>query len=388
MIDLSINQSQAKKQSPNNPYIGIDPKKSLTRLQELLDSIGITNYGRRAQYEQDIASNQWESQYALSLEDRDYNDYISQVQRMRAAGLNPDFQSVSGGDSSLASNQAGALAPPSLGDSHPLGNIFENIMSGLTTAMSVYSGVLDIQRKSEDNLNELIKPFIEDANNMSLEDFMRDYRSNDSRIVPSLKYNFSGMSRLQQKKANQRMAQYLGSAAHESAILERNNSVLSKREDNLAKSSSMSATDPVGFKEIMNIISKNTYELTKSSQYKDILKNQYESKGLNYGLNNESFRHQYDIEGMNSFAAEKRNESLSKSIQEQELDLETKRWQQQVRSTQIKMCEDMLRSRNPFVQMQGLSLFNTLYSVPTGMKSAGNLLNSIAPLDIAKQFVK
>lgn len=382
MTEKNIFSSQAKETSPLNPYNGLDPQRKLTRLQQFLDSIGITNYGRNAQYEQDLASNQWESQYALSLQDRDYNDYISQVQRMRAAGLTPDLQDVSGGDSSLSGNQAAALAPPSLGDSHPLGGIFDTLMNGLTTAMSVYSGVLDIQRKSEDNLNKMLEPFIDEANNMSLDDFVKDYRT-EGNIIPALKFDFSGMSRLQQKKANRRMAQYLGSSSHENAILERQSKVLASREDYLTKKASYANDDPVGFESLMKIISKNTANLLQSDQYKNLVKNQYETKGYNYGLSHDSYRHQYDIQANESFASEKRGEMLSKSSQEQDLDLDVKRWQAQVRNSKIKMCEEMLRDSNPFVKLQGLSLFNTLYGTPSPTQSVGNLINSVVPLRTA-----
>lgn len=384
IIDKRDYESQAHSQSDLNPYKGLNPLKGLTRWQEFLDSVGIGSYGRRAQYEQDLASNQWESQYALSLDDREFNDYLSQVQRMRASGINPDFQDVSAGESSLASNQAGALAPPGLPANHPLGGVFADLLSGLSTALSVYNGVLDIQRKSEDNLNELLKPFIEEANNMSLEQFMEDYRSNDpSKIVPALKFDFSGMSRLQQKKANQRMTQYMGSSAHESAILERANKVLAQKEDNLTKQSSFANDDPVGFQKIMKIISRNATKLMESEQYQRISKARYETKGFDYGLAHDSYRHQYDIQANEAFASEKRGEMLSKSVQEQELDLDLKRWQAQVRNSKIKMCEEMLRDKNPFVKLQGLSLFNTLYGTPSPRESLGGLINSVVPLSTA-----
>lgn len=378
--------SQAKAPSDLNPYKDLDPSQNLSIVQRLLDALGFTNNLGRLQYQQAVASNQWESEYALALQDRDYNDYVSQVQRMKAAGLNPDFLGVSGYESSIAGNTAGALPAPGAVDIQPspLGDLFETILSSMTTAMSVFSGVLDIQRKSEDNLNAMLAPYLDQANSMSLEDFVNDYRKS-GRIVPALKYEFSGMSKMQQRKANQRLAAYLGSPQHEQAVYENAAKTLAARGRHLTEQSEMYSQDPVGFKDIMSIISKRTKELTSSQVYKDTLRYNYESKGYRYGLDKGSYRHTYDMEGLNVHGAELRNEGLSIGNRSSQLDYNLKAFNDEVRRTKYRMAEDMLKSKNPIVQLQGLSLLNTLMQLPSPTQDVANSLFGKVPLSSAKK---
>lgn len=92
--------------SSNNPYQGIDYTAGLSRFQKWLDKHGITNYAGQLKNQYDLLSNQWESENKLKLADREFNDYESNVARMRAAGLNPDLLGVSGYESQISGNSA------------------------------------------------------------------------------------------------------------------------------------------------------------------------------------------------------------------------------------------------------------------------------------------
>lgn len=96
--------------SDNNPYAGYDPSKDMSGWNRFTDSLGFTNHYGQLMNEAYLNAQQWESSYALSQEDRDYNDYQSEVDRMQAAGINPDFQNISGGTSALGANTAAGQA--------------------------------------------------------------------------------------------------------------------------------------------------------------------------------------------------------------------------------------------------------------------------------------
>ena len=94
------------KYSENNPYAGKSTAGLLSKWNEFTDSLGFTNHAAQLAFNQNQAAAEWESQHNLALEDREYNDYASQVERMRAAGLNPDLPGVDQG--SATSDTAGA----------------------------------------------------------------------------------------------------------------------------------------------------------------------------------------------------------------------------------------------------------------------------------------
>lgn len=94
---------------PQNPYKGIDPHNELSWWNRFTDSLGFTNYSGRLENQYDLAAQQWQSEYDLAMADRAYNSPEEQVQRMRAAGLNPDLnggQNIAPGESELSNNEA------------------------------------------------------------------------------------------------------------------------------------------------------------------------------------------------------------------------------------------------------------------------------------------
>lgn len=95
--------------SPQNPYVGIDPHNELSWWNRFTDALGFTNYSGRLENQYDLAAAQWQSEYDLAMADRQYNSPQEQVERMKAAGLNPDLnggQNISPGESELANNEA------------------------------------------------------------------------------------------------------------------------------------------------------------------------------------------------------------------------------------------------------------------------------------------
>lgn len=128
--------------SDNNPYVGYDPSKDMSGWNRFTDSLGFTNHYGQLMNEAYLNAQQWESSYALSMEDRDYNDYQSEVERQRAAGINSDFQNIPGVASSLGADtvagqasgaRAGAIA------STPAGFI-QQAAGIIVTAMGVVNG--------------------------------------------------------------------------------------------------------------------------------------------------------------------------------------------------------------------------------------------------------
>lgn len=133
----------------NNPYNGIDPSQQMSGFQSFLDRIGLTNYEGKYRYAQDLLSNQWETENALRLEDREYNDYLSQVKRQQSAGLNPDLNGTQSFESQMSGNPAssGVLPTPAPEVEQSLGNIAQGLFNGIQMALGIRSGILDLRSK-------------------------------------------------------------------------------------------------------------------------------------------------------------------------------------------------------------------------------------------------
>ena len=125
-------------QSPNNPYKGIDPLSGMSGWNTFTDWLGVTNNRQQLLNEYEMNSNAWESQYALAMEDREYNDYASQAERMRAAGLNPDRLDVSGGQSAAAT--AAGAAPRQTEATNRMVQSGQNFANGLVQVMQFVLG--------------------------------------------------------------------------------------------------------------------------------------------------------------------------------------------------------------------------------------------------------
>lgn len=136
--------------SPMNPYNNIDPNKSLSWWNRFTDSLGFTNHSGQLNQQYDLLSNQWESEYALAMQDRAYNSPQAQMERMRAAGLNPDLtggQNITPGDSELANNEANAQLPERNDQSTEMANTMSTLGKAVQFAFSVFGGAADLGTK-------------------------------------------------------------------------------------------------------------------------------------------------------------------------------------------------------------------------------------------------
>lgn len=135
------------KQSLNNPYQYIDPSKQLSPLQILLDRIGITNFRGKAQNQLDLLSNQWQSEYNLALEDREYNSQKNQAELMRNAGLNPDILGVPNYESQTSGNSASDDQLTDIQDEglNLLVSVGNSVKNGIEMAIGFSSGIMQNQ---------------------------------------------------------------------------------------------------------------------------------------------------------------------------------------------------------------------------------------------------
>lgn len=136
--------------SPMNPYNNIDPNKSLSWWNRFTDSLGFTNHSGQLNQQYDLLSSQWESEYALAMQDRAYNSPEQQVERMRAAGLNPDLnggQNITPGESGLANNEANAQLPERNDQSTEMANTMSTLGKAVQFAFSVFGGAADLGTK-------------------------------------------------------------------------------------------------------------------------------------------------------------------------------------------------------------------------------------------------
>lgn len=123
-----------------NPYNGVDPNRQLSKWNRFTDWLGITNNSGKAQYQHDIYANQWDSNIALSYEDREYNSFANQANEMREAGINPDFANVAGGMSELAKSQPNQ-AVPQYTEELAFGNF---LSTAFNSALQIASGIANI----------------------------------------------------------------------------------------------------------------------------------------------------------------------------------------------------------------------------------------------------
>ena len=128
--------------SEDNPYAGYDPSDDLSGWNRFTDALGFTNHYGRLVNEAYLNANQWESSHSLAMEDREYNDYQSEVERQKAAGINSDFQNITGGSSDLAAGTAAGQrsdARSAVAASSPAGFI-QTAAGIISSAMSVVGG--------------------------------------------------------------------------------------------------------------------------------------------------------------------------------------------------------------------------------------------------------
>lgn len=133
--------------SPMNPYNNIDPNKSLSWWNRFTDSLGFTNHSGQLTQQYDLLSNQWESEYALALQDREYNSLQAQMERMREAGLNPDLnggQNLTPGESGLANNEANSQVPVLNDQSAEMTNTLSTLGKAVQFVFSIVGGATNL----------------------------------------------------------------------------------------------------------------------------------------------------------------------------------------------------------------------------------------------------
>uniref|UniRef100_A0AAU8B8B8 DNA pilot protein n=1 Tax=Dulem virus 229 TaxID=3145706 RepID=A0AAU8B8B8_9VIRU len=247
--DKAVNASRARlasgSYSENNPYRNQDYMAGYSRWNWFTDTLGLTNYaGQRAQ-ENQLAADQWESEYRLSLEDRDYNNEANTAARMRAAGMNPDLLGVNAGQSQTANNEAGAQVAPTAGQGS-FAQSMQTIGQALSMAMSVYSGVVNIQNSVFDadltkfqglekgNQNDLVSLLVgripEDSlgdvlsHPSKLRSYVNELTSPDDNGFASTLHDWLNRSlpyrdRRIKDMANRRLLSYVGSSQFQSDVL-------------------------------------------------------------------------------------------------------------------------------------------------------------------------
>lgn len=167
--------------SPLNPYNNIDPNQSLSWWNRFTDALGFTNHSGQLNQQYDLLSNQWESEYALSLEDRNYNSPQEQVKRMREAGLNPDLnggQQVGNPESQLSNNESNAAMPERNDQSAEMANTMSNIGKAVQFAFSMFGGAADLTTKIASSVSSIL-----DADTSKVGDL---FDSNKDTLVSSL----------------------------------------------------------------------------------------------------------------------------------------------------------------------------------------------------------
>lgn len=104
------------------------------------------NKDRDALYERSV---NWEADRANLLEQRQYDDPVNQVARMRAAGINPDL--VGSGGSGGVSSGSSAVQPQTIGQAK-MSNAYDNTqmaLDGVNTAMSVVQTICGFALSSQ-----------------------------------------------------------------------------------------------------------------------------------------------------------------------------------------------------------------------------------------------
>ena len=130
-----------------NPYRNIEYTK--TPWQNFLTSLGFRTQADAWKENMQVQANEYDAAIMQKQYDEHYNDPQSQVQRMRAAGLNPDID----GGSSIDS---GSAAPPGEDPSTPMQttaddasqllSFGQSVMSAVTSAIGMASGIQGLQR--------------------------------------------------------------------------------------------------------------------------------------------------------------------------------------------------------------------------------------------------
>ena len=231
--------------APQNPWLGINPGNELSWWNRFTDSLGFTNHQGRLQNQYDLAAAQWQSEYDLAMADRQYNTPAEQVERMRAAGLNPDLnggQNISPGESELANNKANQKTIEPIRELDSAMSVFGKAMQfaasflqgGVGIALDTVSTLADFHSKDMSTMdsvlgsikNELVNDYVGRINTSDRKDaFLKATGKEQQDILNEFLFNEDGedneyegikyrtstafKTRRAQKYAEQRLHEYV-----------------------------------------------------------------------------------------------------------------------------------------------------------------------------------
>lgn len=94
-----------------------NPYKNLPYMQgNIWDTLGFSNTARTYNAQLDQAAQEWDSEYARYLDEREYNSEAAKAQRLKEAGVNPDLQGLgSGSEQSTGGVSQGVQKPVAQG---------------------------------------------------------------------------------------------------------------------------------------------------------------------------------------------------------------------------------------------------------------------------------
>lgn len=150
-----------------NPYKTQNPYDTLSAWNMFTDSIGLTNHGGQAYSNWYNNAQQWETQYALSMEQRDYESTPNQVDLSRSAGQNPDLLGVESGTGDVP----GSMAERGNGQPYSPQSDFASVLSGLgsvvSAAFGIYNGIASLENArvalDVENFEKLSGGILDDA---------------------------------------------------------------------------------------------------------------------------------------------------------------------------------------------------------------------------------
>lgn len=188
----------AMAQTKYNPFVNLNPDSNLSMWNKFTDSLGFTNHSGQLAYQQQLASNQFESEYALRQQDLEYNSPSAQVQRLNDAGLNADLLGVGQYEGTASGNpqnnpEAVNGIQSALDRANgSFGSILNACFEGFKTYIAFKSGLIDVDRKQIEN-DILVDNAAELIGNRILRDTDMPKKGAEGEILPSYKPAFPNM---------------------------------------------------------------------------------------------------------------------------------------------------------------------------------------------------
>lgn len=193
-----------------NPYKDIVTPQ-LGWFQRVLDMIGITNTAEQNRYQQELAANQWDSEFARSQADIEYNNPINQAQLMREAGINPDLNGLSQFEANSA-NSANSMQPD-LSPNNSAVEGFKNIGNAIVEGFKMYIGASEGIINISDKIFEHQKKIFETAEKEAESAFARIQRDKIGSVTSiQEEYNWKTnpyFSHIQNKRVKKAAQSYL-----------------------------------------------------------------------------------------------------------------------------------------------------------------------------------